>query len=91
MSTAALRLEELASAGTSASGPTQAPRTTSATSSTSFLRTPGLVTSLDQARAAVQEGMELLKSRQKAIRLADRSDLGWAVVNEYGEDELADD
>ena len=89
VSTAALRLEELASAGTSASGPTQA--TTSATSSASFLRTPGLVTSLDQARAVVQEGMELLKSRQKAIRLADRSDLGWAVVNEYGEDELADD
>ena len=84
MSTAALRFEELASASTLALGPTQA--ATSATSSASFLRTPGLVTSLEQARTAVQEGMQLLKSRQKAICLADHSDLGWAVVNEYGED-----
>ena len=33
----------------------------------------------------------MLKDHQKAIRLADRSELGWAVVNEYGEDELAED
>ena len=63
---------------------------TSAISSASFLRTPGLVMSLEQARTAVQEGMELLKSCQKTIRLADRSNLDWAVVNEYGEDKLAD-
>ena len=35
--------------------------------------------------------MGLVKSCQKAIRLADRFELGWAVVNEYGEDKLADD
>ena len=28
-------------------------------------------------------------SRQKAIRIADRSEYGWATVEEYEEDELA--
>ena len=44
-----------------------------------------------QVREAVEEGTEVVKNRQKAIRITDRSELGWAVVNEYGEDELADD
>ena len=70
--------------------------TTSASSSTStnlvILLTIGPVLSaLQQAKAAVEESMTLLMDRQKAIRLADRSELGWAVVNEYGEDELAED
>ena len=33
----------------------------------------------------------MLKDHQKAIRLADKSEFGWAVVNEYREDELAED
>ena len=49
------------------------------------------MSALQEARAAVEEGMGLVKNRQKAMRLADRSELGWAVVNEYGEDELAED
>ena len=32
----------------------------------------------------------MVKNRQKAIRITDRSELGWAMVNEYGKDELAD-
>ena len=50
-----------------------------------------VLSALQQAKAVVEEGMTLLKDRQKAIRLADRSELGWAVVNEYGEDKLAED
>ena len=46
---------------------------------------------LQQAETAVEEGMALLKDRQKATRLTDRSELGWAVVNEYEEDQLAED
>ena len=70
--------------------------TTSASSSTStnlvISSTIGPVLSaLQQAKAAVEESMTLLMDRQKAIRLADRSELGWAVINDYGEDELAED
>ena len=70
--------------------------TTSASSSTStnsvISSTTGpALSALQQAKASVEEGMTLLKDRQKAIRLADRSELGWAVVNEYGEAELAED
>ena len=55
-----------------------------------------VLSALQQAKAAVEESMTLLMDRQKAIRLADRSELGWAglgwaVVNEYGKDELAED
>ncbi len=48
--------------------------------------------------ATLNKAMEFLKSskstlqqRQKLIRMADRSELGWLVINEYEEDELADD
>ena len=50
-----------------------------------------MLSALKQAREAVEEGTEVVKNCQKAIRIADRSELGWAVVNEYGEDKLADD
>ena len=50
-----------------------------------------LMSALQQAKAAVEEGIALLKDRHKVIKLADRSELGWAVANEYGEDELAKD
>lgn len=40
--------------------------------------------------AQLEEGMKLLKSRQKLIKVADRSEHRWATVSEYIEDELAD-
>ena len=43
-----------------------------------------------KAREAIKEGNKLLKFRQKLIRIADRSEYGWATVEEYLEDELAD-
>jgi len=54
----------------------------------SFLQ---VLSGLRQALLAVEEGMRLLKLRQKAIRLADRSEFGWSLVAEYDADELADD
>ena len=50
-----------------------------------------VLSALKQVREAVEEGIEVVKNRQKAIRIANRSELGWAMINEYGEDELADD
>lgn len=46
---------------------------------------------LDRAQKAVKEGKELLQQRQKHIKLADRSDHGWKVVQEYEADDLAND
>ena len=45
----------------------------------------------DQAKELLQKGMELLGKRQKHIKMADRSENGWAVVQEYEADALADD
>ena len=47
----------------------------------------------DSARAkeALKEGTDLLNKRQKLIKLADKSEFGWATINEYLDDELADD
>ena len=44
-----------------------------------------------RAKKAAKEGMELLTHRKKLIKLADRSEVGWAVVEEYVDDDLADD
>ena len=43
---------------------------------------------VERAREALKEGKDLIISRQKAIRIADHSDYGWAMVEEYEEDEL---
>ena len=45
---------------------------------------------IEKAKEALKEGEKLLKDRQKLIRIADRSEYGWATVSEYEEDELAD-
>ena len=45
---------------------------------------------IEKARAAIQEGEKLIDARQKHIKIADRSEHGWATVAEYEEDELAD-
>ena len=42
------------------------------------------------AKQALQEGEDLITQRQKLIKVADRSELGWAVVAEYQADELGD-
>ena len=39
----------------------------------------------------IAKGRQLIVDRQKLIKIADRSDLGWAVVEEYTADELAAD
>ena len=40
-------------------------------------------TSLENAKRALQEGEDLITQRQKLMKVADRSELGWAVVAEY--------
>ena len=50
-----------------------------------------LTSALQSATAFMKEGKRLVMQRQKLVRLADRSDHGWLVVNEYETDELADD
>ena len=45
---------------------------------------------VERAKEALREGERLLVARQKAIRIADRSEFGWATVDEYEEDELAE-
>ena len=44
-----------------------------------------------KAKEELAEGMTLLHNRQKLIKLADKSEFGWATVQEYIDDELADD
>ena len=45
---------------------------------------------MERAKEALKEGERLLVARQKAIRIADRSEFGWATVDEDEEDELAE-
>jgi len=45
---------------------------------------------VEKAKTLLEEGKKLLSERQKLIRMADRSEHGWATVEEYIEDELAD-
>ncbi|XP_033732905.1 uncharacterized protein LOC117322230 [Pecten maximus] len=52
-----------------------------------------LVERMDTVAAAekISEGMDIIKHRQKLIRLADSSESGWSTVSEYENNELADD
>ena len=43
----------------------------------------------NQVDDLVDEGKELIRKRQKLIRIADKSADGWKVVDEYVSDELA--
>ena len=45
---------------------------------------------MERAKEALKEGERLLVARQKAIRIADRSEFSWATVDEYEEDELVE-
>lgn len=46
---------------------------------------------LEKVKQALKEGEALINERQKLIKIADRSEHGWATVEEYITDELADD
>ena len=50
-----------------------------------------LTSALQSATLFMKEGKRLVMQRQKLVRLADRSDHGWLMVNECKMDELADD
>ena len=45
---------------------------------------------LDKVKKELEEGKQLLTDRQKLIKLADRSECGWATVSAYVTDDLAD-
>ena len=45
---------------------------------------------MERAKQLLEEGEKIINEHQKHIRIADRSDNGWATVEEYVEDELAD-
>ena len=45
---------------------------------------------VEKAKSLLEEGLKIVCERQKLIRIADRSEHGWATVDEYLEDELAD-
>ena len=51
----------------------------------------GTSPALAKAKDTLAQGKKLLAEKQKLIRIADRSELGWGVVAEYTADELADD
>ena len=46
---------------------------------------------LSRAKSTIEKGIELLSRRKKLIKLVDRSEAGWAFVEEYVEDDLAED
>ena len=46
---------------------------------------------LNLAKKEIAKGTSFLARREKLIKLADRSESGWAVVEEYNADVLADD
>ena len=45
---------------------------------------------VEKAKTALVEGEKLIAVRQKLIKIADRSEHGWSTVDEYMDDELAD-
>jgi hypothetical protein len=45
---------------------------------------------ISKAKEKLAEGMSLLNNRQKIIKIADSSDIGWRVVQEYEAHPLAD-
>ena len=54
-------------------------------------RGPTPSAAVQRVKDAIKKGRLLLDERQKLIRLADRSEHGWGVVDEYTADDLAED
>ena len=46
---------------------------------------------IPKAKEELNKNISLINTRQKIIKLADKSEYGWATVQEYVSDELADD
>ena len=46
---------------------------------------------IDKAKEELKQGLDMIAARQKRIKVADRSEYGWATVNEYEQDQLAAD
>ena len=46
---------------------------------------------LDKIHASLEKGEKLLSERQKHILLADKSDFGWSLIQEYKRNDLAED
>ena len=46
---------------------------------------------IDKAKEELKQGLDMIAARQKRIKVADRSDYGWATINEYEQDQLAAD
>ena len=44
---------------------------------------------LKKAKRELEQGLQLISARQKRIRVTDRSEFGWATVDEYEQDALA--
>jgi hypothetical protein len=49
------------------------------------------IANINNAKRKITEGMDLIRNRQKLIKLADSSDTGWRVVDEYVANLLAED
>ena len=52
---------------------------------------PSTAPALERAKEALKKGRKIISDRQKLIKIADRSEHGWGVVQEYTADELAED
>ena len=52
---------------------------------------PAAAPALQRAMEAIKKGRKTIAERQKLIKIAERSELGWGVVAEYTSDELAED
>ena len=53
-------------------------------------RPPPPPPAVEKAKTLLEEGAKLVSEKQKLIRTADMSEHGWATIEEYLEDELAE-
>ena len=44
-----------------------------------------------QAKQLLKKGRDMIRKRQKLIKIADRSDQGWKTADEYEKDLVAND
>ena len=52
---------------------------------------PSTAPALEHAKEALKKGRQFISDRQKLVKIADRAEHGWGVVQEYTADELAED
>ena len=68
-----------------------ADRLKSAGSSVARAELGGRKAAFDRAKQALREGTDLISRSLKLIKFADRSEAGWAVIDEYVDDESEDE